>query len=85
MTAVITASPFHASSKAALPALERALTAARANYDQAEARFRSGLADAVELADAEALRTQAEIDLIVGRFDLARARVAFGRTIAEEP
>ena len=70
--------------KAALPALERALVAARANYDQAEARFRSGLADAVELADAEALRTQAEIDLIIGRFDLARARVAFGRTIAEE-
>ncbi len=71
--------------RSAVPALERALEAARANYDQVEARFKSGLADAVELADAEALRTQAEVDLIVGRFDLARARVAFGRTIAEEP
>ena len=71
--------------RSALPALERAVEAARANYDQAEARFKSGLGDTVELADAEALRTQAEIDLIIGRFDLARARVAFGRTIAEEP
>ncbi len=71
--------------RSTLPALERALEAARANYDQADARFKSGLADAVELADAEALRSQAEIDLIVGRFDLARTRVAFGRTIAEEP
>ncbi len=71
--------------RAALPSLERAVEAAHANYDQAEARFKSGLADAVELADAEALRTQAEINLIIGRFDLARARVAFGRSIAEEP
>ena len=71
--------------RSALPALQRAVEAARANYDQAEARFKSGLGDTVELADAEALRTQAEIDLIIGRFDLARARVAFGRTIAEEP
>jgi outer membrane protein TolC len=71
--------------RAAIPALERAVEAARANYDQVEARFKSGLADSVELADAEALRTQAEINLIVGRFDLARARVAFGRSIAEEP
>jgi outer membrane protein len=71
--------------RSALPALERAVEAAHANYDQVDARFKSGLADAVELADAEALRTQAEIDLAVGRFDLARARVYFGRTIAEEP
>jgi hypothetical protein len=33
---------------------------------------------------AEALRTQAEINLIVGRFELARARVQFARAIAEE-
>jgi outer membrane protein TolC len=71
-------------SKAAIPALERALDAARANYDQAEARFNAGIGDAVELADAEALRTQAEINLIVGRFELARARVTFGRAISEE-
>jgi outer membrane protein len=71
--------------KATLPALERAVEAAHANYAQVEARFKSGLGDAVELADAEALRTQAEINLIIGQFDLARARVAFGRAIAEEP
>jgi outer membrane protein TolC len=71
--------------RAALPALERNVGAARANYEQAEARFGSGLATSVELADAEALRAQAEIDLAVGRFELARARIAFARAIAEEP
>ena len=59
--------------------------ATKPSQAQVEARFQTGLADAVELADAEALRTQAEIDLIVGQFDLARARVGFGRAIAEEP
>jgi outer membrane protein len=71
--------------RSALPALERAVEAARANDAQAEARFEAGLSDTVELADAEALRTQAEINLVIGQFDLARARVAFGRAIAEEP
>jgi outer membrane protein TolC len=71
--------------RAALPALERSVEAARANYDQAEARFKSGLGNAVELADAEALRARAEIDLALGQFELARARVAFGRAAAEEP
>ena len=71
--------------QATLPALERALAAARANYDQVEARFKSGVGNGVELADAEALRTQAEIELALGRFELSRTRVAFGRAIAEEP
>lgn len=71
--------------KTALPALEHAVSAARANYDQADARFKSGLGNSVELADAEALRAQAEIDLALGNFQLARSRVAFGRAIAEEP
>jgi outer membrane protein TolC len=57
--------------------------AARANYDQADARFKSGLGTSVELADAEALRTEADIQLALGQFDLARARAAFGRAIAE--
>jgi outer membrane protein len=70
---------------AALPALERGVEAAHANYEQADARFKSGLGNGVELADAEALRVQAEIDLVSGRFDLARARIAFARAIAEEP
>jgi outer membrane protein TolC len=69
--------------RAALPSLQRAVDAARANYAQAEARFRAGLGTSVELADAEALRTDSEIQLAVGVFDLARARAAFGRAIAE--
>lgn len=71
--------------RSVLPALERNVDAARANYDQAAARFASGVGTSVELADASALRAQAEIDLALGRFELARARVAFGRAVAEEP
>jgi outer membrane protein len=66
-----------------LPGLSRARDAARANYAQADARFKAGLGTSVELADAEALRTAAEIQLVLGEFELARARAAFGRTIAE--
>jgi outer membrane protein len=66
-----------------LPALQHALDAARANYAQADARFKAGLGTSVELADAETLRTDAEIQLALGVFDLARARAAFGRSIAE--
>ncbi len=66
-----------------LPGLSRAADAARANYAQADARFKAGLGTSVELADAEALRTQAEIQLVLGEFELARTRAAFGRTIAE--
>jgi outer membrane protein TolC len=69
--------------RSALPGLGRSVEAARANYDQADARFKSGLGTSVELADAEALRTEADIQLALGQFDLARARAAFGRAIAE--
>lgn len=66
-----------------LPGLQHAVEAAHANYAQADARFRAGLGTSVELADAEALRTDAEIRFALGQFDIARARAAFGRTIAE--
>ncbi|HEX3773871.1 MAG TPA: TolC family protein [Polyangiaceae bacterium] len=66
-----------------LPGLRRAVDAAHANYAQADARFKAGLGTSVELADADALRTEAEIELVLGEFALARARAAFGRTIAE--
>jgi outer membrane protein len=66
-----------------LGALDDAVVAGRANYAQADARFRAGIGNAVELADAEALRTDAEIQLALGQFEFARARAAFGRTIAE--
>jgi outer membrane protein len=68
---------------AAVGSLQSEVTAARANYDQADARFRAGIGNAVELADAEAVRTDAEIQLALGLFDVARARAAFGRAIAE--
>ncbi len=67
----------------ALPGLQRQLEAAVANYDQADARFKVGVGTAVELADAEALRAQAEIQLAQGKFDLAKARAALGRAISE--
>jgi outer membrane protein len=67
----------------ALPALERAATAAIANYDQADARFKAGIGTSVELADAEALRANSEIQLAIGKFDLAKARAGLDRAIAE--
>jgi outer membrane protein len=67
----------------ALPSLQHELEAARANYAQADARFKAGLGTSVELADAEGLRIDADIRLAIGVFDLAKARAAFGRAIAE--
>ncbi len=65
-----------------LPALQRALEGATSNYAQANARFGGGLGNAVELADAEALRTDAEVQLALGVFEIARARAALGRALA---
>jgi outer membrane protein TolC len=67
----------------ALPVLRHSVDAAVANYDQASARFDAGMGNAVELADAEELRTDAEIQLALGTFDLARTRAALGRLMAE--
>ena len=67
----------------ALPAQQRALDAATANHAQAEARFTGGLGTAVELSDAEALLTDAQIQLAIGQFQLSRARARLGRLIAE--
>ena len=63
----------------ALVALQRALDAANANHAQAEARFKASLGSSLELADAETLRTQAEIDLAIGKLQLSRARAALER------
>jgi len=67
----------------ALGGLTKAREKALANYDQAEARFRAGLGNAVELADAEAVRTQAEINVALGRFEVWRATVALERLMGE--
>jgi outer membrane protein len=72
-----------AAAKGALPALESAVAGATANYKQADARFRAGLGNSVELADAEQLRASAEIQLALGLFEVARTRAEFGRAIAE--
>jgi outer membrane protein len=69
--------------KDALPVLRRALDAAVANYEQANARFSAGVGNAIEMADAEDLRATAEIELAQGTFQLARARASLGRFIAE--
>jgi outer membrane protein len=63
----------------ALPALERTVTAARANWDQADVRFNSGLGTSVELADAESLRVVAELEHEQGRFEAERARAQLTR------
>jgi outer membrane protein len=69
--------------QSAVPALQRARDAAAANEDQVDARFKAGLATAVELADAEALLTDADIQLAIGNFQLSRARADLARTTAE--
>lgn len=68
---------------AALGALERGAAAAKANYEQAEQRFKVGLGTSTEVADAQALRTEADIQLAIGRFQKARARVVLARAAAE--
>jgi outer membrane protein TolC len=69
--------------EAVLVGLQRAVAAARDNYAQADARFKAGLGTSLELADAESLRTDAEIQLAVGQFDTRRARALVGSLIAE--
>jgi outer membrane protein TolC len=67
----------------ALPALQRAVDAGRANEQQAEARFKGGLGTIVELTDSEALLTDAEIQLAIGQFQWSRARARVARAAAE--
>lgn len=69
----------------ALAALERATEAARANHEQAEARFKTGLGTSTELADAEMLRIDAEIQLAIGKFQIAVERAKLARVMTEEP
>jgi len=68
---------------AALASLERGAEAARANYEHAERRFKVGVGTNIEVADAQALRTEADIQLAIGRFQKARARVLLARAAAE--
>lgn len=66
-----------------VPRIRAWLEAARANYAQADARFRAGLGTSTDLADAASLWVEAQTSLALTEFELARSRAAFGRTIAE--
>lgn len=68
---------------ASLATLQRGADAARANYEQAEQRFRVGVGTSTELADAQALRTEAEVQLAIGRFQVSRTRAILERALAE--
>jgi outer membrane protein len=68
----------------AIASLERSSQAAKVNSEQAQARYQAGLATSVELAEAELLRTDAEIQLAVGQFERARARARLSRAMGEE-
>ncbi|MGZ3423546.1 MAG: TolC family protein, partial [Polyangiales bacterium] len=69
--------------ESSLPALEKAQEAAKLTYAQTEARFKEGLATTLELADAEALLADADIQVAIGKFELMRRRAIFSRVIAE--
>ena len=69
--------------ESALDALAQAAEAARANYEQADARFKAGLGTSTELADAEAIRFEAEVQQAVGGFELATARANLTRVMGD--
>jgi outer membrane protein len=69
--------------ESALEALAQAADAARANYEQADARFRSGMGTSTELADAEAIRLDAEVQQAVGGFELETARAQLTRVMGD--
>lgn len=65
--------------QAAVVAGQEAVQAVRQSQQQTDARFREGLATALELADIESQLVQAEIELVMARFQAARARTRFLR------
>jgi outer membrane protein TolC len=60
-----------------------ALNAARAAEAQATARYRAGLATVVEVAEAQRLLAQAEIDDAVARLNVRRAELLLARAIGD--
>lgn len=60
-----------------------ALAAARAAEAQATARYRAGLASVVEVAEAQRLLAQAEIDDAVARLNVHRAELLLARSIGD--
>lgn len=70
-----------------LPGLLAAVVASKANLDQAEARFRAGLGNIVELTESEALLVNSQLEQAVGQFNVARAAARLARSLgaAERP
>jgi outer membrane protein len=60
-----------------------ALNAARATEAQATARYRAGLASVVEVAEAQRLLAQAEIEDAVARLNIRRAELLLARAIGD--
>lgn len=56
-----------------------ALAAARAAHEQATARYKTGLAPVVDVADAQRVLAQAELDEVVARLEVRRALLLMGR------
>lgn len=64
---------------------ERAAQAARENYEHAQQRFQVGLGTVIELADAQAVRTAAEIQFAIAKYQAAQKRALLARAAAEKP
>jgi outer membrane protein TolC len=60
-----------------------ALSSARAAEQQATARYKTGLVSVVDVADAERVLAQAEIDDAVARLEVRRALLAFARATGD--
>jgi len=70
--------------RAALVSLNKAAEAARANMPRPTRASRLAWVPRWSWLDGEALRTDAEIQVAVGEFQVARARAIVARLIAEE-
>jgi outer membrane protein TolC len=57
----------------------KALDAARAAEQQATARFKTGLSSVVDVADAQRLLAQTEVDDVVARLEVRRAQLLLAR------
>ena len=67
-----------------LPAIQKARDAAQLNATQADARLRAGLANGLEVVDAETRLAEADILIATADFRAARARAILARTMAED-
>ena len=67
-----------------LPAIQKARDAAQLNATQADARLHAGLANGLEVVDAETRLAEADILIATADFRAARARAILARTMAED-